>query len=238
MRMELEHGDVVKALAVYLRSKGFVVEPDPANFVFKNESANPAVIDLLVVVKNMDTAPTPAPVPPPPAVPTPAPPPPAARMLPGVQGARQAAPAARPVAAPMPRRSPPKKNDMFTPVSPPQLIPPAPKHRILDRQAASSPALMLAGRDRGLPVPAATVPAFDGVEKGAEELIDEGPIDGGSDDSSPLLVDPSEMDPNARAIFEDILLRSSSRAEEGPHYATDSATDPLRPEGYLDEDNG
>lgn len=233
MRMELEHGDVVKALAVYMKTKGFVVAPEPENFVFKNESSEPGKIELLVLVKNMDTAP-----PEPAAPPTP----------PRAPAARPAAPAQAPAARPAPRPAPPppppaaKKNDLFRPVAPPQLIPPAPKHRVLDKQAASSPALMLAGQHPHMPMASRVVQAFDGSEKGAEELVDDSapppPVRRAqaAPSESSLIVDPGEMSPEDRAVFDDILARSQARAEEGPHYAEDSANDPIRPEGHVEDE--
>jgi len=233
MRMELEHGDVIKALAVYMQTKGFVVAPEYENFVFKNESTEPGKIELLVLVKNMDTAP-----------PEPAAPPPVQRPAAPTQratGQAQAAPVSRPAPRPAPSPTPPKKNDMFRPVAPPQLIPPAPKHRVLDKQAASSPALMIAGQHPHMPMAAAVVPAYGGSEKGAEELVDDyvsppvrrPPV---VQTDSSLIVDPNEMAPEDRAVFDDILARSQARAEEGPHYATDSADDPIRPEGHVEDE--
>lgn len=231
MRITLEHSDVIQALALYVRTKGFVVEPKPENFVIINESPEPSKFDLVITVKNADTAPVEAPqVPAPPRAPRPAP------------GAAAPVPGARPAARPAPAPPAAKKNDLFRPVAPPQLYAPPPKHRVLDKQAASSPALMLAGQHPLMPSASRVVHAFEGTEKGAEELVDDSapppPVRRAQSapSESSLIIDPDEMSPEDRSVFQDILERSQTRAEDGPHYAPDSGTDPIQPDGYLEDE--
>lgn len=234
MRITLEHTDVIKALALYVRTKGFVVEALDSNFVITNESPDPAKYELVITVKNADTA-APEPIPAPPA--------PQRPLLNQPQ-----APASRPTASGAPVRNvgakpplpAPKKNDLFRPVAPPKEVPPAPKHRVLDVQAAASPALALASRHGSMPAPSQFVHAFSGTEKGAEELVDDyapPPVRRAAEqEDTSLIVRPEDMDPSELNIFNDLLQRSAALAEDGPHFAEDSASDPLRPEGYVEDE--
>ena len=229
MRLTMEHSDVIKALALYVQTKGFTVEVKPENFVFANESQEPGQFDLVVLVKNADMG---APAPPPPSVGAPQ------RPAAGRPAPRSAA------VAPPPRPAPParpaSKNDMFRPVAPPRAAPPPPKHRILDKQALSSPALALAGQHPHMPAAQAVVHAYEGAETASNYVDDEGAPDlSAGNYRSPmdtgLLVDPADMSPEDRAVFEEILERSAANAETGPVYADDSANDPILPGGYLDD---
>ena len=53
MKIELEHGDICKALSAYLREKNFLVDADPRNFAFKEETPG----ELSVLVRNGDMVP-------------------------------------------------------------------------------------------------------------------------------------------------------------------------------------
>lgn len=230
MRLELEHNDIVKALALYLRTKGFEVAPELSNFIFKNESTDPARIELLVTVKNADAVPVaaaPAPPAPPPAPPRAAPP--AAR---GAAAPQRAAPQ---------RPAPPKKNDLYRPVAPPHEHVPAPKHRVLDKQAASSPALRSPGSHPDMPYASHIVTDYGPTAKEGE-LLDDAPDahEGAAHEGAAhegLLVAPSTAEAltdEERAIVDDILARSAERASVGPNYDT-SGVGEVMPEGLVDE---
>lgn len=225
MRLELEHNDIVKALALYLRTKGFEVAPELSNFVFKNESTDPAQIELLVTVKNADAVPVaaaPAPPAPPPAPPRAAPP--AAR---GAAAPQRAAPQ---------RPAPPKKNDLYRPVAPPHEHVPEPKHRVLDKQAASSPALRSPGRHPDMPHAAQIVADYGPTAKEGELLDDALDAPEGAAHEG-LLVAPSTADAltdEERAIVDDILARSAERASVGPNFDMTGAGE-VMPEGLVDE---
>jgi hypothetical protein len=223
MRLTLEHNDVIKALALYVRSKGFVVEATPENFVIVNESADPSKFDLVVTVKNADTAPTDG-----------------ASATRSISRPTQGSQVSRSATRPTPPQQVPK-NDLFRPIAPPRPIPPAPKHRVLDKQAASSPALMWAAQHPHMPRASVIVPAFEDSEKKAEDLVDDyaPPSVSRTPDvpsESALIVDPSEMSPDDRAVFEDIIARSQAAVKEGPQYAEDSFKDPVQPEGYVEDE--
>lgn len=230
MRLTLEHSDVIKALALYVQTKGFTVEVKPENFVIANESETPGQFDLVVLVKNADmgvSAPVSATQPA--AQPRPATPRPVARPV-------AAAAPLRP--APPPR--PASKNDMFRPVAPPRAAPPPPKHRILDKQALSSPALALAGQHPHMPAAQAVVHAYEGADTASNYVDDAPPAPAGGHYPAPpdtsLVIDPADMSPEDREVFEEILLRSATRAEEGPVYATDGVDDPILPGGHLEDE--
>lgn len=233
MRLTLEHSDVIKALALYVQTKGFTVEVKPENFVIANESETPGQFDLVVLVKNADMgAPVPVAVQPPSAQPP-------------QRVSAAGRPALRPAAAAPPSRPaaparPAAKNDMYRPVAPPRAVPAPPKHRILDKQALSSPALALAGQHPHMPTAQAVVHAYEGAET-ASPYVDEetAPPLPTQDYPQPpdtgLLIDPSDMTPEDRAVFEEILARSAESAGVGPVYADDSANDPILPGGYLED---
>ncbi len=200
MKIELEHGDICKALAHYLRTKNFAVEPDPRNFVFKEEEEG----ELLVIVKNGDMV-SPS---------TPA-------QLQAEATRSQAAPAPPPRNAgklSQPSKGPPKarifaKNDPYEPIPPPREQVPAPRQKVLDPQAARSPAMMTPPTHPGMPAPREIIQNY-GTEKKGEDLVE----DGESPALSPsgLIVDPSAMNPEDQKLFQDILARSASQIEDGP----------------------
>jgi hypothetical protein len=202
MKIELEHSDICKALAYYLRTKNFAVDADPRNFIFKEESDG----ELLVVVKNGDMVTSLAPAtthPPPVQTPAPRPAPPSAKA---------------PAPLPAPARPQQKarifaKNDPFEPVPPPREQVPAPRMKILDPQAARSPALMTHPSHPGMPAPREIVQNY-GSEKRGEEMVEDG--ESAALSPSGLIVDPSAMSDEDQKLFQDILARSASQIEEGP----------------------
>lgn len=201
MKIELEHGDICKALAYYLRTKNFAVEADPRNFVFKEEDEG----ELLVIVKNGDMIP--AGTQPFPTV-TPS----------QVEPARSSTKAiSQPVTKAAPKPSPKArifaKNDPYEPIPPPREQVPAPRQKILDPQAARSPAMMTPPTHPGMPAPREVIQNF-GAEKKGEELVEDGESPALS--SSGLIVDPSAMNPEDQKLFQDILARSASQIEDGP----------------------
>ena len=213
MKIELEHGDICKAIAHYLRTKNFAVEPDPRNFVFKEEEEG----ELLVIVKNGDMVAPGAAQPAPPTTNNASP----------VSVPRPSAPLAKPHAA---AKAQPKarifaKNDPFEPIPPPREQVPAPRQKILDPQAARSPAMMTPPTHPGMPAPREIVQNF-GTEKKGEDLVEGGESPALS--PSGLIVDPSAMNPEDQKLFQDILARSASQIEEGQALTdveVDSASD-------------
>lgn len=196
MKIELEHGDICKALAYYLLTKNFSVEPDPRNFVFKEEEDG----ELLVIVKNGDMGA------------------PSARSAPTQPLA--AVPASRPREVPK-AAAPPKpaakarifaRNDPFEPIPPPREQVPAPRQKILDPQAARSPAMLTPPMHPGMPAPRAIIQDY-GTEKKGEALVE--------DEESPaltpsgLIVDPAAMSEEDQKLFQDILARAASQTETG-----------------------
>lgn len=255
MRMELEHSDVIKALAVYLKTKGFAVEPLAENFSFKDEGAEGASMSLLVTVKNADiVSPEPA-TPPPPRAPTPAP----AYSTRGTETGRVSSrtenrantpkPAALPRPAPAPKPKPtqaprmPPRNDPYNPVAPPSRLPPLPNHRILDAGAASSTALLTHGTHSGMPATRGVVHAYN--EKTAnEDLVEPDepmapqPPQRAPQPTSELIVAPERMTEEEQRLMEEIMARSQAQAEEGPHYATDEEQGdfPLEESSYVEDE--
>lgn len=202
MKIELEHSDICKALAYYLRTKNFVVDADPINFVFKEENTG----ELLVIVKNGDMVVGAAQTPPPAAV-TPRPAAPAARPQPAAP-----APAAAPVVRQQPKARIFAKNDPFEPVPPPREQIPAPRLKILDPQAARSPALLSQPSHPAMPTPREVVQSY-GTEKKGEEMVEEAES---AALPSGLIVDPTSMSEEDQKLFQDILSRSASQIEDGP----------------------
>jgi hypothetical protein len=202
MKIELEHSDICKALAHYLRTKNFAVDADPRNFVFKEEEAG----ELLVVVKNGDMI-TNAPPLTPESL--------RAAVVPPVNPARPPVPPAKP--HPAARVSPKArifaKNDPFEPVPPPREQVPAPRLKVLDPQAARSPALHSAPAHPGMPAPREVIQNF-GAEKKGEELVEEPaqPVVAPTTPSG-LIIDPAAMSEDDQRLFQDILSRSAAATE-------------------------
>jgi hypothetical protein len=90
---------------------------------------------------------------------------------------------------------------------------PAPRQKVLDPQAARSPAMMTPPTHPGMPAPREIIQNY-GTEKKGEDLVE----DGESPALSPsgLIVDPSAMNPEDQKLFQDILARSASQIEDGP----------------------
>lgn len=205
MKIELEHSDICKALTYYLRTKNFAVDADPRNFVFKEEAPG----ELLVVVKNGDMVVNASP-PPPEAI--------RSAVVAPVNPARPPVPPAKPYPA---VRAAPKarifaKNDPFEPVPPPREQVPAPRLKVLDPQAARSPALMTAPAHPGMPAPREVIQNF-GAEKKGEELVEETAQPAVAPTTpSGLIIDPAAMSEDDQRLFQDILSRSAA--------VTDAAT--------------
>ena len=137
--------------------------------------------------------------------------------------------ASPPTRAPVKAPAPPKpaakvrifaKNDPYAPIPPPREQVPAPRQKILDPQAARSPALMTTSTHPGMPVPREIIHNY-GAEKKGEELV-EGESSSALTPSG-LIVDPSAMSDEDQRLFQDILSRSAAQIEDGPTHTDDDA---------------
>jgi len=161
MKLELEHGDIIKACAYYLSTKkNFQVEAKTENFPFKFNDLG----ELECVVRNGDMGP-------PPEAPRPA----RAAPEPAASVPRKAAFTAQP------RAEPPPKNSMFVPVREPSPTISAPKMRYLDPELAGSS-----------PPPGNFSEPEPARAKG-------------------VIIDPSELSEEDRAVLADVLSRSQVR---------------------------
>jgi hypothetical protein len=199
MKFELEHQDVCRALSAYLRTKNVKVSEAPANFKMTLEND-----EISVVVRNADFVPA-EPI---------APPPPARPVAASATGLREPASAPAPV---KPKKPTPARNDPFIPVAPPSRVPPAPKHRVLDAQAAGSLGTRsMTLSDGTIIVPSEVVNDFRGSEK---EYVDEV-----EDESPPVAAQPAALpaapmealDAETLREMDEILARSAEMAEQSP----------------------
>lgn len=205
MKIELEHGDICKALSAYLREKNFLVDADPRNFAFKEETPG----ELSVLVRNGDMVPVSG-----------AEPRAASSVKLQMQRALaqvtpQRAPAPAPVQRPPqqhrePRGRTPPRNDLFEPVPPPPTHIPQPHHRILDPQAARSPALLSAPAHPAMPVARKIVASY-APENSGEELVEAAAPPSLAE--SDFVTDPDTMNPEERRVYEGVL--SEVRGSEG-----------------------